>query len=165
VRREAFRSCRLRRGAVLSTLKRTTTNRLGELLRDRRAALRLTQRSLAEKLGVEATHLALIEGGRRKPSLKLVVRIADSLGLNRQDVLLLAHPEARALLFGRDSEPRRRPPLSWRRFIKNNALLVRYQVTKPELEILEHLSLLGTAISIKEFLAVLMLIRDIPEHN
>jgi transcriptional regulator with XRE-family HTH domain len=127
--------------------------------------LHLTQRSLAEKLGVDATHIALIEGGRRKPSLRLVARIADSLALDRQDVLLLAHPEARALLLRREPEPRRMPPLSWRRFIKNKALLRRYQVTKPELDTLEHLSLLGTVISSKEFLAVLMLIRDIPEHN
>jgi transcriptional regulator with XRE-family HTH domain len=77
-------------------MKRTT--KLGQLLRARRAALRLTQRSFAEKLGVEVGHVAFIESGRRKPSLKLVARIADSLGLDRQDVLFLARPEARALL-------------------------------------------------------------------
>jgi hypothetical protein len=38
-------------------------------------------------------------------------------------------------------------------------------VTKGELQVLEHLSLLGTAISTKEFLAILTLIRDIPERE
>jgi transcriptional regulator with XRE-family HTH domain len=102
-------------------MKRTT--KLGQLLRARRAALRLTQRSFAEKLGVEVGHVAFIESGRRKPSLKLVARIADSLGLDRQDVLFLARPEARALLSPRESEPRKTPPLSWQRFIKNRALI------------------------------------------
>jgi transcriptional regulator with XRE-family HTH domain len=141
------------------------TTKLGEFLRARRAALRLTQRSLARKLGVQESHVALIESGRRKPSLKLVARIADSLSLDRQDVLLLAHPEVKVLVSRTKSEPRKTRPLSWQRFIKNSALLARYQVTKPELQVLEHLSLLGTAISAKEFLAILTLIRDIPEHN
>jgi len=136
-----------------------TTN-LGELLKARREGLGLTQRSLAQKLGVEASHVAFIETGRRMPSLKLVARLADTLGLDRQEVLLLAHPEARALLFEPESEAPKSPPLSWQRFIKNTALLARCHVTKRELQVLEHLSLLGTAISTKEFMAILMLIRD-----
>jgi transcriptional regulator with XRE-family HTH domain len=145
-------------------MKRTTM-KLGEFLKARRTALGLTQRSLAQKLRVEASHVAFIESGRRKPSLKLVARIADTLGLDRQDVLLLAHPEARVLLSQTESEPPKRLPLSWQRFIKNSALLARYHVTKPELQVLEHVSLLGTAISAKEFLAILPLIRDIPERQ
>ncbi len=136
------------------------TRNLGELLKARREGLGLTQRSLAQKLGVEASHVAFIESGRRLPSLKLVARLADALGLDRQEVLLLAHPEARALLSQPESEARKSPPLSWQRFTKNSGLLARYRVTKEELQVLEHLSLLGTAISTKEFLAILMLIRD-----
>jgi transcriptional regulator with XRE-family HTH domain len=141
------------------------TTKLGQLLKARREALGLTQRSLARKLGVEASHVAFIESGRRKPSFKLVARIADKLGLDWQDLLLLAHPEARVLLSRTESKPRRRPPLSWQSFTKNSALLARYHVTKRELQALEHLSLLGTTISTKQFLAILTLIRDIPEHE
>jgi hypothetical protein len=85
--------------------------------------------------------------------------------LDRQEVLLLAHPEVSVLLSRTEAEPRPRSPRSWQRFIKNSALLARYRVTKPELQVLEHLSLPGTAISTKEFLAILTLIRDIPEHE
>jgi transcriptional regulator with XRE-family HTH domain len=141
------------------------TRNLGEFLKARREGLGLTQRSLAQKLGVEASHVAFIESGRRKPSLKLVGRIADTLGLDRQEVLLLAHPEARALLSLTESKPRSTAPPSWQRFTKNTALLARCHVTKRELQVLEHLSLLGTAISTKEFLAILTLIRDIPERE
>ncbi len=141
------------------------TRNLGEFLKARREGLGLTQRSLAQKLGVEASHVAFIESGRRKPSLKLVARIADTLGLDRQEVLLLAHPEVSVLLSRTEAEPRPRPPLSWQRFTKNSALLARCHVTKRELQVLEHLSLLGTAISTKEFLAILTLIRDIPERE
>jgi transcriptional regulator with XRE-family HTH domain len=144
-------------------MKRTKT--LGEFLKARREGLGLTQRSLAQKLGVEASHVAFIESGRRKPSLKLVGRIADTLGLDRQEVLLLAHPEVSVLLSRTESDPRPRPPRSWQRFTRNTSLLARCHVTKRELQVLEHLSLLGTAISTKEFLAILTLIRDIPERE
>jgi transcriptional regulator with XRE-family HTH domain len=143
-------------------MKRATN--LGEFLKARREGFGLAQRSLAQKLGVEASHVSFIESGRRKPSLKLVARIADTLGLDRQEVLLLAYPEVKVLLSQTEPEPRPRPPLSWQRFTKNSALLARCRVTKRELQVLEHLSLLGTAISTKEFLAILTLIRDIPEH-
>ncbi len=90
-----------------------TTTKLGEFLKARRAALGLTQRSLAQKLGIEASHAAFIESGPRKPSLRLVARIAATLGLDPQELLVLAHPEARVLLSRAESEPRKRPPLSW----------------------------------------------------
>ena len=70
-------------------MKRTMT-KLGESLKARRTALGLTQRSLAQKLSVEASHVAFIESGRRKPSLKLVARIAETLGLDPQELLVLA---------------------------------------------------------------------------
>ncbi len=138
------------------------TNNLGELLRARREGLRLTQRALALKVGVEASYIALIEGGRRKPSLKLVAKIADTLGLDRQELLVLAHPEAKALIAEPKSETQKKIAPSWQRFIKNDELLARYHVTDRELRALENLSLLGTVRSSKELLAILTLIRDIP---
>ncbi len=140
-------------------------NQLGESLKIRRKALGLTQRALAEKLGVEASYVAFIESGRRKPSLNLVARIADTLGLDRQQVLILAHPEAKALIAPTNSDVPKQATPSWQRFIKDRVLLTRYHVTKRELQVLEHVSLLGTALSAKEFLAILTLIRDIPEKK
>jgi transcriptional regulator with XRE-family HTH domain len=140
-------------------------NKLGEFLKTRREALGLTQRALAQKLGVEASHVAFIESGRRKPSLKLVARIADTLGLDRQEVLVLAHPEAKGLLTSANLEPPKKVSPSWERFVKDHALLARYHVTRRELQALEQLSFLGTALSAKEFLAILTLIRDIPSSK
>jgi transcriptional regulator with XRE-family HTH domain len=113
----------------------------------------------------EASHVAFIESERRKPSLKLVARIADILGVDRQKLLLLAHPEAKELL----AEPTREKPHksspSWRRFVANQELLRRYNVTDRELAALESLNLLETVNSAKEFLAILTLIRDIPSSK
>src|SRR5215470_9212608 len=138
------------------------TNRLGEMVRVQREALGLTQRSLAEKLGVEASYVAFIESGRRKPSLKLIARLADVLGIDRQTLLILVHPEAKELISEPKAEEWREPTPSWQRFIKNRKLLARYHITDRELRTLENVSLLGTAVSARNFLAILMLIRDVP---
>jgi transcriptional regulator with XRE-family HTH domain len=138
------------------------SNQLGETVRRQRQALGFTQRTLAQRLGVEASHVAFIESGRRKPSLKLVARLADVLGLDRQDLLIQAHPEAKELIAEAKPEERRKTSPSWQRFIENKQLLVRYNVTDRELRALEGLSFLGTVHSAKEFLAILTLIRDIP---
>jgi transcriptional regulator with XRE-family HTH domain len=84
------------------------SNRLGEVVKRQREALGLTQRSLAQKLGVESSHVAFIESGRRKPSLKLVARLADVLDLDRQDLLIQAHPEAKELIDQAKPEERRK---------------------------------------------------------
>jgi DNA-binding XRE family transcriptional regulator len=119
---------------------------MGELLKTRREMLGLTQRSLASKLGVEASHVAFIENGRRRPSLKLVGRIADTLGFDRLQILILAHPETREFLTMRNSESgSRKMSPCWKRFMKARKLLVRYHVTDSELRVLERLSLFGTA--------------------
>ena len=91
--------------------------------------------------------------------------LADILGLDRQYLLILAHPEAKELIAEAKPEKVRQSSPSWRRFIENRELLTRYNVTDRELRILEHLSLLGTALSAKEFLAILTLIRDIPSSK
>ena len=59
---------------IQNTEAMENNNHLRETVRSRREGLRLTQRSLAQKLGVEASYVAFIESGRRKPSLKLIAR-------------------------------------------------------------------------------------------
>src|SRR6516164_1303729 len=102
------------------------TRDLGEFLKARREGLGLTQRVLAQQIGVEASHIAFIETGRRRPSLKLIARIADALGVNRQELLVLAHPEAKALLAEPLLELSTKTASSWQRFITDHALLARY---------------------------------------
>lgn len=51
------------------------------LCRDTRTRLRLTQRQLADPVGVSRGYIANIERGRANPSLEVVERIAAALGL------------------------------------------------------------------------------------
>lgn len=53
----------------------------GERLLNRRKALKITQQSLAEALGVTPQHISLIEQDKATPSLNLVAGLAKELGV------------------------------------------------------------------------------------
>jgi transcriptional regulator with XRE-family HTH domain len=134
--------------------------RLGAFLKARRSALKLTQQSLARQLGVKASHIALLENERRRPSLGLLVRLAATLDVDGRELLQLAYPEIRALVS--PTPERTKLGRSWQRLFKNTALLARYHVTRQELEVLEHLGVLGGKLTAKRLLAILLLVRDTP---
>ena len=54
---------------------------LGDFMRRRRALLDLTQRDLAERVGVSQPAIAAIEAGRRRPSADLRARIDAALAM------------------------------------------------------------------------------------
>jgi transcriptional regulator with XRE-family HTH domain len=139
---------------------------LGEVLKNRRELFALTQRELAAKIGVKPSHVAYLETDRRRPSLGLVSRIAEVLGLNKEKLFLLAHPEARSLISsGRSSAPRPEHENVWREFCRNEALLARYQVSSRELKVLSQINLLGKVAAPRHFLFILNSIRQAVEEE
>src|ERR1700727_2707095 len=117
---------------------------LGQVLKERRALLRLTQRELALKLGVKPSHVAYLETNHRRPSLGLLSRIADVLDLPKESLFVLAHPEASSLLGNpRDVAPRQEQDPAWQEFAGNEGLLAQHQVKPRELEISSQVNLLG----------------------
>jgi len=96
---------------------------LGEIVKHRRQARGLTQRQLAEMLGVKGSHVAYLESGRRKPSFALIKHLADVLELDPQQLFLLAHPEAKSLLgSSADLVPLEDPAKAWQRFASSYPL-------------------------------------------
>lgn len=53
----------------------------GEILRDRRKMLKISQTSLAERIGVKQSYIARIEKGEVDLQLSSLLRIANALGL------------------------------------------------------------------------------------
>ena len=137
-----------------------TKRTLGQVLRETRGELGITQRELGRLTGVKASHIAYLENGRRRPSLTLLGRIADVLGLNRRDLLFLSHPEVRDLISGADKPARKNPVDSWERFASNVALHRRYEVTTAELRVLSRVKLLGHVSCPSHFMFVLNAIRQ-----
>ena len=139
---------------------------LGTVLKDRRALLRLTQRELALRLGVKPSHVAYLETDRRRPSLGLLSRMADVLGLRKESLFALAHPEARSFLGAPcDATPPQEQDQAWQEFAGNEALLARHQVKPRELEVLSQVNLLGKVTAPSQFVFVLNAIRQAVEEE
>jgi len=139
---------------------------LGQVLKQRREAYALTQRELARKLGVKASHVAYLENGRRRPSLSLLARLADTLELNKQRLFLLTHPEAEGILgTQRNASAAKRPESAWRKFAGNRGILARHKVTPDELRVLQRVSMLGRVSSPNQFLFILNSIRQAVEEE
>lgn len=54
----------------------------GEILRDRRKALKLTQKQVAEKIGKEQSYIARVEKGETDIQISSFFNIARALGIN-----------------------------------------------------------------------------------
>ncbi len=113
------------------------------------------------KLGVKASHVAYLENGRRRPSLSLLSRIAETLELDKQRLFLLAHPEAQWIVGERrEASPAKRREDAWRKFAGDRGTLARHKVTERELKVLKTVNMLGRVSSPNQFLFILNSIRQ-----
>lgn len=139
---------------------------LGQVLKKQREILGLTQRELAAQLSVKPSHVAYLENDRRRPSLALLSRIADVMGLEKEQLFLLAHPEASSLIAAnREPAERHTPAQVWRDFAGNKALLARHNVNPRELRVLSQVNMLGRISAPRHFLFILNAIRQAVEEE
>ena len=144
-------------------MKKKTT--LGAMIREARQSHGLAQRGLAAAVGVKASHIAYIEGSRRRPSLPLLRKLAQVLGLDRRELLFLSYPDTKFMIeYGTRSGVAKRGKGAWEQFASNRAMLKRYGITRGELKVLKQVSLLQNVCSAKHFLFVLNAIRQAGER-
>ena len=60
-----------------------------------RTAQNLTQKDLAEKTGINQANISKLENGNMNPSLKLLKRLADGLGMNSR--IEFVHKNSKAI--------------------------------------------------------------------
>jgi transcriptional regulator with XRE-family HTH domain len=60
---------------------------LGAAIREHRLKAGLTQAELAQRAGIGRPHLNHIEGGRKNPTVVVLVHLARGLGVNPADLL------------------------------------------------------------------------------
>ena len=133
----------------------------GKVLKQARLSLGLSQQALARRLGVRASHIGYLEQGRRRPSLTLLNALADTLGVDKERLFLLSHPEAKDLL--KDSADKRsnsKQPDAWQELLADKAALIRNNVTAKELKVLSHIALLGSVLKPRDYLFILNSIRQ-----
>jgi hypothetical protein len=106
---------------------------------------------------VSAGHISNIEHDHGRPSLALLNRIVEVLGLPGKQAFSLAYPEAMAIL----ESHRMHEGLSvWQKFISAKGLWARYGVSPRELKVLANIQSLGKVTSPRDFIFILNSIRQ-----
>jgi len=137
----------------MATVKERT---FGQVIRERRRQLGLTQQKVAEKIEASTPYVGHLEAGKRHPSDKIVARLANVLGFEGRSLYFLAHPRARAIL---NEGKRRQATSSWETFRKDSRLRRLHAVTTKEMEMLSRVAMLGNVKSSRSFIYILNTIR------
>src|SRR6202166_689142 len=79
-------------------MARNKERTFGQVIRERRRQLDLTQEEVAHRIKTSTPYVGHLESGKRHPSDKILTRLAEVLGLDRRELFFLANPRAQALL-------------------------------------------------------------------
>src|SRR5208282_3551352 len=117
-------------------LKESKTRTFGEVIRERRRQLELTQEEVASQIETSIPFVGHLEANKRRPSDTTVTKLADVLGLERSELFFLANPEARALL----QQAKPEGESAWEEFSHDERLERGNAVSKQELEMLSQVA-------------------------
>jgi transcriptional regulator with XRE-family HTH domain len=134
---------------------------LGQVLRNQREEMGLSQRELALKLGIDAGHIAELESDcGTRPSFPLLSRAANALGLDKEWLFQLAETGMRSISGARKVIPDPKDNRAvFAAFARNRNLLARHNVKPQELKALSQVSLMGKVADTEALLFILDAIR------
>ena len=135
---------------------KSRANRFGNLIRERRRLLNLTQEELARRIRVSMPFIGHLETGHRSPSEKTITKLAKVLGLDQRELFLSANPGARKFL---RSLPLDSTRSAWDQFKRNQQLHRAHKISLTEMSMLERAALLGDAESPEDFIFILNTVR------
>jgi Helix-turn-helix len=108
-------------------------------------------------MSTSTPYVGHLESAKRHPSEKIVVKLADILGIDRAELFLLANPQAEAII----SESGKPTDTSaWNEFRQDGRLQRLHNITSEEMSVLSRLALMGNVRSSRDFLFVLNTIRQ-----
>jgi transcriptional regulator with XRE-family HTH domain len=137
-------------------MARAKERNFGQIIRERRRQLDLTQEEVAHRIKTSTPYVGHLESGKRHPSDKIVTRLAEVLGLDRRDLFFLANPRAQALL---SPETESSPESAWEDFKKNEQVRRIHNISNDEMEMLSRVALLGDVRSPRDFIYILHTVR------
>jgi transcriptional regulator with XRE-family HTH domain len=127
--------------------------RLGQLIKASRQSAGFSQRELGRSVGVTASHIAYIESGTRHPSRSVVLRLAQILRIDRQELIRAAYPELAPSIAPTNGNHKQ----AWRGFV---AVARQHSVTPREMTVMRQISLIGKISSSSSYLFILNTIRQ-----
>ena len=137
-------------------MARTKERNFGQVIRERRRQLDLTQEEVAHRIKTSTPYVGHLESGKRHPSDKILTRLAEVLGLDRRELFFLANPRAQALL---NPESASTAVPAWEDFRKNEQLRRVHNISNDEMEMLSRVALLGEVRSARDFIYILNTVR------
>jgi transcriptional regulator with XRE-family HTH domain len=137
-------------------MPRSKERNFGQVIRERRRQLDLTQEEVAHRIKTSTPYVGHLESGKRHPSDKILTRLAEVLGLDRRELFFLANPRAQALL-SPETESNTIP--AWEDFRKNEQLRRVHSISNEEMEMLSRVALLGEVRSARDFIYILTTVR------
>jgi len=129
----------------------------GQMVRDRRRQLELTQDELAHRIKTSTPYIGHIESGKRHPSDQILTRMADVLGFDRREFFFVANPNARAML---TPKPQAEGGSAWDEFRSDQQIHQLHQINSRELEMLSQVAMMGEVRSSRDFIYILNTIRQ-----
>jgi DNA-binding XRE family transcriptional regulator len=129
------------------------TGSFGWVTRERRRQLDLTQEEVAQRIKTSVPYIGHLEAGKRHPSSRVVIRLADTLGLDARELFLLANPRLGSLI----AEPGGTP--AWNAFVKDVKLRKIHNITDQEMETLSQVAKMGEVRAPRDFIFILNTIR------
>ena len=137
-------------------MARTRERSFGQVIRERRRQLDLTQEETARGIKTSTPYIGHLESGKRHPSDETLKRLAEVLGLDRRKLFFLANPRAHALL---SPESKSTTDSTWNDFRKNEQLRRVHHIASDEMEMLSRVALVGNVPSAREFIYILNTVR------
>jgi len=129
----------------------------GQMIRDRRRQLELTQEELARRIRTSTPYIGHIESGKRHPSDEILTRMADVLGFDRRELFFVANPTTRAMLTPAAEQP---DSSAWDEFRNDQQVHQLHQINSRELEMLSQVAMMGEIRSSRDFIYILNTIRQ-----
>jgi transcriptional regulator with XRE-family HTH domain len=137
-------------------MARSKERSFGQVIRERRRQLDLTQDEVAHRIKTSTPYVGHLESAKRHPSDKILTRLAEVLGLDRRELFFLANPRAQALL---STETESTSASAWDDFKKNDQLRRVHSISNDEMEMLSRVALLGDVRSPRDFIYILNTVR------
>ncbi len=137
-------------------MARPKEHTFGQLIRERRRQLDLTQRQVAHRIRTSTPYLGYLEAGKRHPSDQVLGRLAEVLGLEPRELFFLGNP--RALEFVRPKEKLAKQS-GWEQFRKDARFRRLHNVSDEEVDMLSRVALMGEITSPRDFFYILSTIR------
>lgn len=131
---------------------------LGQVIRERRRQLNLTQQGVARRIKTSTPYIGHLEADKRRPSVLVISRLAEVLGLDRRDLFMLANPRVVDLLASNENDRRKS---AWDEFRTGAQIQRAHQVTAEEMKLLSMVASMGEVSSPRDFIFILNAVRHV----